>query len=188
VTGWWRAYREGNRARAAEQALEASRQAAEGLALRDPQTGLGNYRLFMVSLRGAFARAQRYAQVFSVLLIEVNVPELAHDDASVSAYERLMKYLGTIVATNLRSADTPARYSESMFAVVLYETDYEGAMIAWDRLRHVARENWPEGRLWSIFGGAATYSVETDSIESLISDADRRLALEKRRLRAEPES
>ncbi|MHB8574390.1 MAG: GGDEF domain-containing protein [Dehalococcoidia bacterium] len=188
AAGWWRAHRAGVRARRLEQTLAQVRQTAAGTALHDPLTNLGNHRLFDTSVRAAFARAQRYGQTFSLLLVEIVVPDPLRDGPRPTGYERVWKYIGTVVTANLRVADCAARLSDSMLGVILYETDYEGAMLAWDRLRHAARNSWPESRSWSISGGAATYSVETTSIESLLSDADRRLALEKRRLRTEPES
>src|SRR5207253_452604 len=75
LTGWLRAHQERLRAERLASALEAARQSA-GMALRDPLTGLGNQRLFETELRGALARAQRYARPFSILLIEVSAPEL----------------------------------------------------------------------------------------------------------------
>lgn len=180
-TGWFRAYQEHRRALRIDRSLVAAQQATASAALRDGVTGLANFRLFDASARKLLAFAQRYGQPFSVVLVEVD------GVAAGAAGERVLKYLGTVLARNAREADSVARVNDAMFGLLLPETDYEGAQRLWDRLREAALADWPEHRSWSIFGGAAGYTVDVGSVESLLSDADRRLALEKRRLRADSE-
>ena len=186
--GWLKAYLQQGRALRAEQALTAARQASVAAALRDPLTGLANQRLFDSHLRAAFERGQRYGNSFSVLLIELDFAGSPERPAQSASKERVLKYLGTIFTRNLRSADTAARVSDYSFGVLLPETEYEGARHAWERIRDVSHLNWPDNRTWSLSGGAAGYNVDVGSVENMLSDADRRLALEKRRLRAEHES
>jgi len=186
--GWLVSYRHRRENLQLRRALVAAKDAAATSALRDPDTGLGNYRLFDISMRGAFARAQRYGHPFSVLLIEVTIPEPARGVPRGLARERVLKFVGTALQGRVREADVAARLGDSMFGIVLTETEYEGAKVAWDRLREATLRHWPELRTWSLAGGASGYGVDTGSTESMLADADRRLALEKRRLRAEPET
>lgn len=188
IAGWCAALRLHQRAVQAEQALAATRSAGAGVALRDPLTGLGNYRLFEAILRGAIARAQRYGRPVSIVLIEVSVPQAARTAPRPSSYEQVLKYIATVLARNVREADTLCRLGDTMFGIVLHETELDGAQHAWERLRAATYSRWPEARTWSIAGGASAYSVEIDAVEALMAEADRRLALEKRRLRAEPET
>ncbi len=185
--GWFKAYQQNLRARRAERALAAARQATAAAALRDPLTGLGNRRMFDTHLQAALGRAQRYGNPFSVMLVEVNLPGGTNDGPRSAGNERIVKFVGTVLAGSLRSADILARLNEITFGVVMAETEYEGAQLAWARLRDDVLAAWPEHRAWSLSGGTAGYGVDIGSVESLLSDADRRLALEKRRLRAEPE-
>jgi diguanylate cyclase (GGDEF)-like protein len=185
-TGWFKAYQEHRRVRQAERNLAAAQQATVTSALRDRTTGLASERIFETALRKSLASAQRYGHPFSVLLVEVN--GAAGGDSRGAPNDRVLKYLAGVFTRYVRDADTIARLREEMFGFLLPDTDYEGAQRLWERLREAAFADWPEHRWWAIFGGAAGYSVDVGSFESLLSDADRRLALEKRRLRAEPEA
>jgi len=187
VAGWSFALRQTLRMRRAESTLEAARTTSTTSALRDPLTGAGNYRLFDATLRGAIARAQRYGRPVAILLLEVSVPQGSRAAAHASTYEQVLKYVATVLKRNLREADTICRLGDTMFGVVLHETDFDGAVHAWERLREQLVARWPEPRPWSASGGASAYTVEFDAAEALIAEADRRLALEKRRLRADSE-
>jgi diguanylate cyclase (GGDEF)-like protein len=187
ATGWFKAYRQSVRTQQVATALATAHQATAAAALRDPVTGLGNYRMFDTHLRAAFARAQRYGNPFSVLLIEVNLSGGTGPTSSSTTGDRVLSFVGKVLSRELRGADLVARVGEFTFGVVMPETEFDGARLAWDRLRNAILGYWPEHRTWSLSGGAAGYSVDVGCLESLISDADRRLALEKRRLRAEPE-
>ncbi len=186
-TGWFRAYRQRGHTQQAEAALAATQQATAAAALRDPLTGLGNYRMFDTHVHAAFARAQRYGRPFSILLIEVNFSGETLYGTPGSGADRVLIFIGNVLARELRSADLVARIGDIAFGIVMPETEFDGAKQAWERLRRGITGYWPEQRTWSLSGGAAGYSVDVGCVESLISDADRRLALEKRRLRAEPE-
>ncbi|HZU75155.1 MAG TPA: diguanylate cyclase [Dehalococcoidia bacterium] len=185
--GWGLAFRVRARARQTALKLSAAHEAAVTASWRDPVSGLASYKLFDAALHNAYERAQRYARPFSIMLIEVSSADPGRGGMRTPAQERVLRYLGGIVQRNLRAADVPARLSESKFGVVLAETDQDGARTAWERLRAIALAEWPEERSWSISGGVAGYNVDIASVDSLLAEADRRLALEKRRLRAEPE-
>ncbi|HZQ35742.1 MAG TPA: diguanylate cyclase [Dehalococcoidia bacterium] len=188
AAGWCVALRAYGRQRAAESDLVRAREAAAAAALRDPRTGLGNYRLFETMLRAGVARAQRYGQPLTVLLFEVT---LASDPRSVdrtAAQERLLRFISAVLTANLRDADFIARLSDTMFGVVLPDTDVENAATVRDRVRAAAHSHWPHGEPgWALSGGAAGYTPDCGRLEDLLAEANRRLALERRRTRAEPE-
>lgn len=188
IGGWFTAFRIHQRTMHTEQLLAATRNTGAAVALRDPLTGLGNYRLFEAALRGAIARAQRYDRPVSIVLIEVGVAPPARAAPRPSTHEQVVKYIATVLVRNVREADTLCRLGDTMFGIVLPETELDGAQRAWERLGAVAYSGWPGARSWSVSGGASAYSVEIDAVEALMAEADRRLALEKRRLRAEPET
>jgi diguanylate cyclase (GGDEF)-like protein len=188
TSGWVAAYRLHGLANRLQRDLSSAQEAAATASWRDPVSGLATYRLFDAALHNAFERAQRYSQPFSVLLIEVSGAGGMRVPGRSPAQDALLRFLGSVLQVNSRSSDISARLSESMLGLVLAETDQDGAQALWQRLRAVAYAQWPEQRSWSISGGVAAYSVDCTSVEGLMADADRRLALEKRRLRAEPEA
>jgi diguanylate cyclase (GGDEF)-like protein len=184
----WSAVRASRRAVELQKALVATREAVSTAALRDPRTGLGNYRTFETILQTDFLRAQRYGDPFSVLLIEATAADYQRGGAMSTAQDNLMKFVATVLTRSLRDSDTVTRLSDAMFGVVLCRADQEGAQGVWERVRSAALAQWPEPRSWSLSGGTAAYSVDIGKVETLVATADRRLALEKRRLRAEPET
>ncbi len=186
--GWGVAVRAYGRQRAAERDLARAREAAAAAALRDPRTGLGNYRLFEAMLRHAVARSQRYGHPLSVLLFEVSPVVDSRSVERSAAQERLLRFIAAVLTANLRDADFIARLSDTMFGVVLSDTDVEHAGVVRDRLRAAAYSHWPLGESsWTLAGGAAGYTPDCGRIEDLLAEANRRLALERRRTRAEPE-
>lgn len=185
--GWWLAFRQRARARRAEAALLSLRTASTATALRDPLTGLGNYRLFDALLRNAVARAQRYGRPVAILLIEVGVPRSERPDARSRLYEQVLTYIAGVLRHHTRDADTLSRLGDTVFGVIFHETDEEGARKAWERLRGLLYQRWPEPHGWLLWGGIAAYSLAIDAPEALMHEADRQLALDKRRLRADSE-
>ncbi len=188
AVGWGIALRAYGRQRASERDLARAREAAAASALRDPRTGLGNYRLFEAMLRAAIARSQRYGHPLSVLLFEVTLSGDARSTERGAAQERLLRFIAAVLTANLRDADFIARLSDTMFGVVLSDTEVENAALVRDRLRAAAYSHWPHGEAsWALAGGAAGYTPDCGRLEDLLAEANRRLALERRRTRAEPE-
>lgn len=188
AAGWWLALRAHGRQRAAERDLVRAREAAAASALRDPLTGLGNYRLFEAMLRAGVARAQRYGHPLSVLLVEVSLDGGPRAVERPAAQERLLRFVGAVLTASLRDADFIARLSDSMFGVVLSDTEVDNALHVRDRVRSAAYGHWPHGeRSWALAGGVAGYTPDCGRLEDLLAEANRRLALERRRTRAEPE-
>jgi diguanylate cyclase (GGDEF)-like protein len=188
AAGWCLALRAYGRQRAAERDLTRAREAAAASALRDPRTGLGNYRLFEAMLCAAVARAQRYGHPLSVLLFEVSLTGDVRSVERSAAQERLLRFISAVLTANLRDADFIARLSDTMFGVVLSDTEVENAALVRDRVRAAAYSHWPHGEPgWTLSGGAAGYTPDCGRLEDLLAEANRRLALERRRTRAEPE-
>jgi diguanylate cyclase (GGDEF)-like protein len=97
------------------------------------------------------------------------------------AGEELLKYLGTLIKDNIRAIDLGARYKEKQFAIVLTNTDGNGAIMVAERLRsliqtHLSKssENIPaESSPLKI--GIAVYPSDANSIEQLINQAEKGL-------------
>ncbi|HEY7294291.1 MAG TPA: diguanylate cyclase [Dehalococcoidia bacterium] len=186
--GWLAAIRAQGRQREAERDLSRVRDVAAAAALRDPLTGLGNYRLFDAMLRAGVARTQRYGHPLSVLLFEVTAAANARGTDRDAAQERLLRFLSAVLTANLRDADFSARLSETLFGVLLTDTDVEHAHTVRERIRAAALSHWPTGESsWILASGAAGYTPDCGRVEDLLAEANRRLALERRRARAEPE-
>jgi len=121
--------------------LELERNFAQASAMTDGLTRLANRRRFDEALRGDFYRLKRSGAAMSLIMLDVDFfkkyndtcGHLAGDDCLRGISEVMRKVVG-------RAADTVARYGGEEFAVVMPETDSEGAYVIAERIRKGVEE------------------------------------------------
>ena len=102
--------------------------------LVDSTTGLFGRHYFHKRLREEISRAERYNQIFSVLMMEldgfedyINAVGYLHCDAT-------LKRLAEVLQAKMRKADPIARYSVKEFMLILPETDKPHAILAGEKI------------------------------------------------------
>ena len=101
-------------------------------AITDSLSGLTNYSYFKYFLEHEIKRSLRDSRPLALIMME-----LRHNPNCVGhpAGEELLKDLGTLIKENIRDVDLGARYKKKQFAIVLANTDGNGAMLVADRLK-----------------------------------------------------
>ncbi len=114
--------------------------AAESLALRDPLTGLPNRVLLDDRLEQAVHRARRSADVFALLVIDLDGFKEVNDIRGHDAGDRVLQTIARRLEAVVRASDTVARIGGDEFVVISIGTrDADEAAVLVARLRHALR-------------------------------------------------
>ncbi len=159
---------------------EMLKEQLERQAREDHLTGLANRRYFMEQGHTELARAQRYDELLSLLMLDVDHFKSINDSHGHKAGDIVLQKLSRIMQETLREVDVIGRIGGEEFAVMLPETAlHEAAEIA-ERLReNVARtEVILETGLAlhvTVSIGVATLQKNDINIDMLLKHADEAL-------------
>jgi diguanylate cyclase (GGDEF)-like protein len=136
----------------------------------DPVTGIWNSK-FINALVGQEAnRAVRYHRPLSLLVVELDHAEHVHKELGQIPLEGLLREISDRLGHAIRDTDTVAFLDVEgppHFAIVLPETDEQGATLAADKIRRaIAAHDFSTGGNWqriTVSCGAATIGVMTPS-------------------------
>ena len=153
----------------------------ESLATHDGLTEAKNRRAFNEKLAEEWSRAQRYATPLSLVMFDVDKFKTYNDSFGHQAGDEVLKTLARTVMGLVRTTDFFARYGGEEFALILPNTDAEGAYVLADRLRErVEGARWKERPVTASFG-VSTLEIGMENGEALIEAADKALYLSKER-------
>jgi len=160
------------------QVIEQANQELKELVVRDGLTGLFNHSHLKEVLKREMARAARYERFLCLVMLDVDYFKSYNDTNGHPAGDEVLRILSDIITTRLRVADIPARYGGEEFAILLPETDLEGARTVADDIR-AQLENYPfEGRESQPLGkvtislGVAEFTGGSEEPPSLLKRAD----------------
>jgi diguanylate cyclase (GGDEF)-like protein len=151
----------------------------ERMAGEDALTELPNRRQFMKAGDQMFDSVRRYGRHASVLVIDLDHFKAVNDRYGHAAGDAVLRATADLLKQHERGADLPARLGGEEFAILLPETDLEGAVALAERLRaacEALRVTVPGG-LWSGLSitmsvGVATCDPEDKTFEDLLRRAD----------------
>lgn len=107
----------------------------EEQAFTDHLTGLANRRRFERQLEREVGRTLRYGRPFCLMLIDIDRFKEVNDNYGHEAGDEAIRYLARILQEGTRGIDLAARVGGEEFAVILTETNLEGAVEVAERLR-----------------------------------------------------
>lgn len=143
----------------------------EYLSVTDPLTNLWNYRCFINSVDEEIQRCKRFANTFSLLMIDADNFKSYNDSYGHLEGDLLLKELGKIFTGQLRAIDKVCRYGGDEFVVLLPNTNIGQAKVAAEKLR-VAVEKCAFKQKMTVSAGVAEYRANLSRFE-LIMRADR---------------
>jgi len=110
------------------------------LSLTDELTGLPNRRAFLRRIEDEVARVQRYGFPLSLALIDLDHFKQVNDKFGHAGGDEVLQMYSKNILSIFRHHDLVARYGGEEFAVLLPNTDAEGALRALTKVKNRAGE------------------------------------------------
>ncbi len=142
----------------------------------DVLTGLANRRRFFEVADSELSRARRYGTPLSLLMLDIDRFKEVNDAHGHHAGDRVLQQLARTCLEVLRNVDIVGRVGGEEFAILLPETELEGAIDVAERLRaavaraEVAREEGVPLRVTVSIGVAML--AGSVNLDTLMSQAD----------------
>jgi diguanylate cyclase (GGDEF)-like protein len=145
---------------------------------RDSLTGLANHGHFWSTLGLEFERADRHGRSISVALLDIDNFKRFNDTHGHLAGDGAICTVAKVLEGNSRAHDIVARYGGEEFAVILPETDADGASQFAEKMRMAVEsasvEPEGEGGL-TVSIGVASSDGQSRTAQELVALADDRL-------------
>ncbi len=111
------------------------------LAVNDGLTGLFVRRYFDLQLKDLFAKGERYARPFALLLFDIDHFKKFNDTHGHQTGDRVLQQFAKLLRQNTRESDIVCRYGGEEMAVLLPETGEDEALVLANKLCKRVREN-----------------------------------------------
>jgi diguanylate cyclase (GGDEF)-like protein len=157
--------------------------------LTDFLTGLPNTRYMFVAMEQELVRARDSGEPLSILVMDLDGFGRINEEMGHPAGDRYLIGVSKVIRSQMRDRDTCIRYAGDEFVAILPGVGREEAAQVAERIRRAVAAFALEGRpgrraRLTVSLGDATYSVDGETFEEMISAADERLARAKMEQRA----
>ncbi|MEC7524062.1 MAG: diguanylate cyclase [Myxococcota bacterium] len=161
--------------------LEEANAQLSMLASTDALTGLPNKRALTQALARDLARTDRQAETLSLVVVDVDHFKKFNDTWGHSTGDEVLRVVGQVLKTGVRTGDMAARYGGEEFVFILPNTDGDGAHVVADRVRRKLAGTAVAGPKGPLFV-TASFGIATvsgpgckDAAQSLFEAADKAL-------------
>jgi diguanylate cyclase (GGDEF)-like protein len=110
-------------------------QKAQKMATVDGLTGLYNHRFFMEQFHKEFARARRYRNWLSLIIVDIDYFKHYNDANGHLAGDHVLRKVASAIKNCVREMDIVARYGGEEFALLLPEISGENGVIVAEKIR-----------------------------------------------------
>ena len=151
----------------------------EKLSVTDGLTGLVNHRALMQRLADEATRSKRTERPFAVIMADVDHFKQYNDTFGHPAGDEVLKGIAAILKDATRTVDCVARYGGEEFAILLPETELDGAMEVAERIRASVESGKFTGRQMTLSIGVAVFPKDAPDTAGIIKVADEALYVAK---------
>jgi diguanylate cyclase (GGDEF)-like protein len=159
-----------------QEKLQETKRELEEISVRDGLTRLFNRRYLEECLYQEFDRVRRYGGQLSVIIMDIDHFKYINDTYGHPTGDGVLIHLAGILRDNLRASDIAGRYGGEEFAVLLPNTDPEGASRLTDRIRACIAQQPSTAEAgqvpFSVSVGVAGLTDAVADPEALIKNAD----------------
>jgi len=148
----------------------------QDVSILDGLTAIYNHRYFQEKLKWYVDYFKRHPQVLSLFIIDIDDFKKYNDTKGHLAGDKVLHNTAQLFVDSVRGSDTVFRYGGEEFAVILPQTEKQGAERVGQRLISKVREQLPI----TISIGLATFPFDGQTEKSLVDKADKALYRAKR--------
>jgi diguanylate cyclase (GGDEF)-like protein len=146
------------------------------LSLTDGLTGVYNRRYFEILLHKEVERSQRYNRDLAVVMIDIDRFKDYNDQFGHPAGDEALRAMSHCITSGARRGlDVVTRYGGEEFAVILPETDREGARIVAENIQGQVRSETHLLRKLTVSLGIASLHGDRLHAQEVVEQADRAL-------------
>ncbi|MBF0545712.1 MAG: diguanylate cyclase [Candidatus Riflebacteria bacterium] len=153
-------------------------------AITDGMTHLYLHRYFKTRLFDEIKRAERFKRHLALIMMDIDHFKKFNDNYGHQMGDEVLKRVASIMRKALRTHDIPVRYGGEEFAIVLPETELNGALAVAERIRRMIESDdleMLEKRVKITCSmGVSVYPENAKCMETLIKAADQALYDSKR--------
>ena len=145
--------------------------------IQDPLTGLFNRRYLEQSLDREVHRAARSSRSISLAMLDIDHFKHFNDTFGHQAGDFLLREVAALLKARVRGGDLACRFGGEEFALVLAETDTDGARACIEKIREAVKHLALQFRGQSlgavtVSAGIAAFPQQSENSEGLIHMAD----------------
>lgn len=149
----------------------------EKLSITDSLTGLFNHQYFYQRLEDEITRAARFSNPLSLIMLDIDFFKKFNDTFGHQSGDAVLTTVAQIIQKNIRSIDVASRYGGEEIAIILPETDLNGAQRIAERIlaniasHDITMANGQMARI-TVSMGLVTYPYDATVKAELVRKAD----------------
>lgn len=158
---------------------------AQKQSMFDDLTNLYARRHFLECILREYNKAKRYEGMFSVVMIDIDHFKYFNDTYGHPIGDKVLKKVAKLIKNCVRQGDVVSRYGGEEIAILLLNTEKDGATITAEKIRDniekysVMKVDTGKTERITITAGVASYPEDGNSVEELMAAADKYLYLGK---------